>query len=210
MVNNFEHIKDFLVMKGLPLNADKQKAEDMYFTVEIVKRAKDHKEIGSNNYHFKNYYITSIEKLEFYKDEIVTLCETFGMRAYISVNKKSFKKVALNTVAEMCRLMSNDDFRRPYRVFESCSGKYLDNTDKTWVVDVDADQLDHLDAIRDMVVSCYDGKSNPIVFENPTNSGMHLITKPFNSLLFTSLAMNAGIKVPDIKKNHLTALYANI
>lgn len=209
MVDNFEHIKTFLIEKGLPEKSNKKVAEDLYFTIEIVKRAKDHKEIGSNNYHFKNYYITSIEQLDFYKNEIITLCDTFGMRAYISVNKKSFKKVALDTVAEMCRLMSNDDFRRPYRVYESCSGKYLNPSDKTWIVDVDAEQLEYIDAIRDAIDSCRDD-INPIIFENPTNSGLHLITEPFNRTLFETLMTRAGIDTPDIKLNHLTALYANV
>jgi hypothetical protein len=209
MVNNFDNIKDFLRMKGLPEKADKKKAEDLYFTVEIVKRAKDHKEIGSNNYHFKNYYITSIDRLDALKDEIITLCDTFGMRAYISVNRKSFKKVALDTVAEMCRLMSNDDFRRPYRVYESCSGKYLENSDKTWIVDLDADDLVNIEWYKTKLVELRpDGDT--IIYELPTNSGVHLITKPFNRDKFYELCDASGVNLPDIKLNHLTALYANV
>lgn len=209
MVNNFEAIKPYLRMKGLRENADKKKAEDLYFTIELVKRAKDHKEIGSNNYHFKNYYITSIDKLDHYKDEIITLCDTFGMRAYISVNRKSFKKVALDTVAEMCRLMSNDDFRRPYRVYESCSGKYVEKEDKTWIVDIDADQIDNLGFFKYWLKELRpDGDT--IVFELYSNSGIHLLTKPFNRDRFYNECTVAGINPPDIKLNHLTALYANI
>ena len=196
-------------MKGLPEKADKKKAEDLYFTIEIVKRAKDHKEIGSKNYHFKNYYITSIEKLDLYKDEIITLCDTFGMRAYISVNRKSFKKVALDTVAEMCRLMSNDDFRRPYRVFESCSGKYLEKEDKTWIVDIDADQIDNIGLFKYWLTQLRPDHDT-IICELHSNSGIHLLTKPFNRNSFYRECMVAGINTPDIKLNHLTALYANI
>ena len=209
MVNNFEKIKDFLRIKGLPEKADKKKAEDLYFTVEIVKRAKDHKETGSNNYHFKNYYITSIDRLDTLKDEIITLCDTFGMRAYISVNRKSFKKVALDTVAEMCRLMSNDDFRRPYRVYESCSGKYLENKDKTWIVDIDGDDIDNLGWYETKLCELRpDGDT--IIYKLSSNSGLHLITKPFNREKFHSECEQAGINIPDIKLNHLTTLYANI
>lgn len=209
MVDNFENIKPFLRMKGLPEKSNKKVAEDLYFTIEIVKRAKDHKEIGSNNYHFKNYYITSIEKLDYYKDEIITLCETFGMRAYISVNKKSFKKVALDTVAEMCRLMNNDDFRRPYRVYESCSGKYLDGSDKTWIVDLDSGDIDNLGWYKEMLKSMRPERDT-IIYELSSNSGLHIITKPFNRERFYNECEQAGINVPDIKLNHLTALYANV
>lgn len=209
MVDNFERIKDYLRQKGLPEKYDRQNIPDLYFTVEIVRRAKDHKEMGSSNYHFKNYYVTSIEGLDKIKDEVITICETFGMRAYISVNRKSFRAVTMNTIAELATLASKNDYRKPYSVYESCSGKYVERSDKTWIVDIDDDQIDNIGFFKYWLNELRPDHDT-IICELPTNSGIHLLTKPFNRDKFNNECQVAGINTPDIKLNHLTALYANI
>lgn len=209
MVNNFEHIKDYLRLKGLPETYDRQNIPDLYFTVEIVRRAKDHKDKGSSNYHFKNYYVTSIEGLDKIKDEVITICETFGMRAYISVNKKSFRSVTMDTIAELATLASKNDFRKPYSVFESCSGQYVERSDKAWIVDVDYDQIENYNFFKYWLNELRP-EHDTVIYELHTNSGFHIITKPFNREKFNNECQAAGINTPDIKLNHLTVLYANI
>ena len=64
---------------------------DTYFVIELMRRGKDNPDMPAANYHFKNYYIRKPEDLDKYKQEIIDLCNIFRMRAYASVNYKSFK-----------------------------------------------------------------------------------------------------------------------
>ena len=119
----------------------------------------------------------------------------------------------MNTVAEMNRRAALDDFRRPYAVFESCSGKFVDKDDKYWVVDIDKCSLHEENQItpkwkfiaQDINRCLPEGDKIELVL--PTRSGVHLVTKPFNSRQFVSYYTSKGFEIPDIKRNPLTLLY---
>lgn len=134
MTDNFNLIQPFL---QLP----QEEGGDAYYTIELIRRGKDNPDLPAANYHFKNYYIDTIRKFEKVQDEIRLLCDMMQLRAYISVNRKSFRRVTINTIATMAERMTQDDFRRPYAVFESCSGKDVSPDDKLYLVDIDEDAL---------------------------------------------------------------------
>lgn len=123
MTDNFERFRPFM---QLP----EEDGGDAYYVIELVRRGKDCPDLPAANYHFKNYYINTLKKYDSVQEEIRTLCRTLRLRAYESVNRKSFRQVTMNTIAEMSRRAAIDDFRRPYAVFESCSGKFVDKDDK--------------------------------------------------------------------------------
>ena len=66
-----------------------------FYMLQIMRRTKDQK--GYDGKHkqsiIKSYFISSVEYLESKRDEIVGLCEMFNARAYINLNKKSYKQV---------------------------------------------------------------------------------------------------------------------
>ena len=122
----------------------------------------------------------------------------------------------MNTIAEMSRRAALDDFRRPYAVFESCSGKFVDKDGKHWVVDVDDCPLYGENQMtpkwkffaEDIRQCSPEGDKVELVM--PTRSGVHLVTKPFNHHEFQRIARSRGLDVPDIQKNHLTLLFEDL
>lgn len=208
MTDNFNAYKQFITEKW---SYSDLLEGDSYFVVELIRRGKDNPDMPAANYHFKNYYIRKPEDLDKYEQEIKSLCEMLHLRAYASVNIKSFKQVSLDTMVELARRIANNDYRKNYAVFESCSGQYCHSGDKQWVVDLDDCKLhdEYPEIIKDLINSCKpDG--DKIVTELPTKSGVHIITTPFDRKQFTELCEKYYIYDVDIKKNHLTLLYENL
>ena len=208
MTDNFNAYKQFITEKWSYSDLPEG---DSYFVVELIRRGKDNPDTPAANYHFKNYYIRKPEDLDKYEQEIKSLCEMLHLRAYASINIKSFKQVSLDTMAELARRIAKNDYRKNYAVFESCSGQYCHSGDKQWVVDLDDCKLhdEYPEIIKDLINSCKpDG--DKIVTELPTKSGVHIITTPFDRKQFTELCEKYYIYDVDIKKNHLTLLYENL
>lgn len=208
MTDNFNAYKQFITEKWgyteLPEN-------DSYFVVELLRRGKDNPDLPAANYHFKNYYIRKPEDLDKYEAEIKLICDVLRLRAYASVNIKAFKQVSLDTMAELARRIANNDYKKNYAVFESCSGQYCHSGDKQWVIDCDDCKVHgvYTEIIKVLINSCKpDG--DKIVTEFPTKSGVHIITTPFDRKQFTELCNEYHIDDVDIKKNHLTLLYENL
>lgn len=211
MTDNFERFRPFM---QLP----EEEGGDAYYVIELVRRGKDCPDLPAANYHFKNYYIDTLGKYDKVQEEIRILCRTLRLRAYVSVNRKSFRQVTMNTIAEMSRRAALDDFRRPYAVFESCSGKFADKDDKHWVVDIDNCSTPGVLGDRNKSWDCRDILSicqptgDKVELVMPTRSGIHLITKPFDLQHFKELC-NRGFgwdDIPEIKKNHLTLLFEDL
>lgn len=89
MTDNFKLYRDFIAEKFAKTTL---LTIDSYFVVELMRRGKDNPDMPAVNYHFKNYYIRKPEDLDKYENEIKTLCEVLRLRAYASVNIKSFKQ----------------------------------------------------------------------------------------------------------------------
>lgn len=208
MTENFERFRPFM---QLP----EEDGGDAYYVINLVRRGKDCPDLPAANYHFKNYYIDTLKKYDSVQNEIRTLCRTFRLSAYVSVNRKSFRQVTMNTIAEMSRRAALNDFRRPYAVFESRSGKFVDKKDKHWVMDVDNCSVFGKLGERSKAWDCRDVISvckptgEKIELVMPTRSGVHLITKPFDVQHFKELCERGfgWNETPEIKRNHLTLLY---
>lgn len=209
MVDNFELFKRYYIneISIAPLPED-----DMYFVIELIRRGKDHPDLPAANYHFKNYYIRSIDDFNKYENEIKAVCNLLKLRAYISVTIKSFKQVALNTSAELARRIANGDFKKSYIVYDSCSAKYRNKFMKRYVVDID--DISKIDLIKNVINNIKPFNEQKIILEVPTKSGMHLITKPFDILHFNQKLIESKEfdkhTLPEIKKNHISLLYENV
>lgn len=210
MTNNFQLYKDFIIEKfaNTTLSTD-----DSYFVVELMRRGKDNPDMPAANYHFKNYYIRKPEDLDKYENEIKTLCEVLRLRAYASVNVKSFKQVSLDTMAELAKRIANNDYRKTYAVFESCSGSYCYSEDKTWVIDLDDCKMDDkkVKKVYEILDHIKPYDTEKVITQFPTKSGVHLITRPFDIKRFDLVYGGCfNDETADIKKNHLTLLYENL
>lgn len=210
MTNNFQLYKDFITEKFANTTLS---TEDSYFVVELMRRGKDNPDMPAANYHFKNYYIRKPEDLDKYGNEIKTLCEVLRLRAYASVNIKSFKQVSLDTMAELAKRIANNDYRKTYAVFESCSGSYCYSEDKTWVIDLDDCKMDDkkVKKVYEILNRTKPYNTEKVIAQFPTKSGVHLITRPFDIKEFDLVYGGCfNDEEVDIKKNHLTLLYENL
>lgn len=217
MTDNFTLIKDFIQSQW---GGQFDSFTDVFYTTEIIGRAKDNARIIAGNHKLKTYYIRTMEDFDKYEQEIKTICDTLHMRAYISINHKSMKHVALNAMAEYANRIAQNNFDKPYSVFDSCAAKYVERADQLWIIDVDKEDADHyslnapmtvddlVDNYIKIVESCEPKKK--IVTVIPTKSGKHIITHPFNIIQFGARAPRSKSIDAFVKKNHLTLLYENI
>lgn len=198
MTNNIELFKNYLNKFFPELNKD----PDMYFVIELIRRGKDNPTLPAANYKFKTYYINTLSDIDRFEDEIIKCCDMLRLRAYFSINKKSYYQVMLDASSEYSRRLAHHDHKKPYSIWESCSGSYLCRNDKKWVIDLDEgfEEEDYLDLI---------GKDK-ILFRLPTRSGIHLIVTPFNLKKFWEDCEKNGFPRPNILRNHLSLLYENL
>lgn len=215
MTDNFERYRDFISMtEGLPENNEKGTL-DKYYVIELMRRGKDNPDLPAANYHFKNYYIYSWKDFYRYKDEIINICNLLKLRAYGSVNYKLMSQVTLDTLAELSRRVALHDFKKPYSIFESCSGKYVSAGNHLWIVDVDGEHSHS--AILNLkwyINKMKSGYTSNVIYTMPTKSGVHLICRPFNlqdfNYNFKNVLGDQFSEIPDVKKNHLTLIYENV
>lgn len=218
MTDNFKLIKDFIQSQWAEYGRQFDSFTDAFYTIEIIGRAKDNTHIQSHK--FKSYYIKNMEDFDKYENEIKLLCDTLQMRAYISVNVKSWRNVTLNTMAEYADRIAHDNFGKPQSVFESCAAKFTDRSIQLWIIDVDKEDAEHYSFNAPMTVddlvehyikiieSCEPKKK--IVTVIPTKTGRHIITHPFNTVEFANKAPHCKCMEGIIKKNNNTLLYENI
>jgi len=211
MTDNFKLIKDFIQSQwGGQFN----NFTDAFYAVEIIGRRKDSAAVEARK--FKTYFIENIEDLDRYETEIKTICDTLQMRAYISVNSKSWRHVTLNTIAEYADRIAHDNFDKSQSVFDSCVGKFVDRSAQLWIIDVDKEDCDFYKKSLDQLVSevskvietCAPYKKAVAII--PTKSGKHIIAHPFNTEDFLNKVCCVKSADSFIKKNNSTLLYENI
>lgn len=203
IINNLEQIKPLLTFSN----------DDIFYFLTILKRKKEHKELGSNSVVIKTYYISSLEYLDLKWDEITTLCKLHQARAYINLTSRSFKRTAFHTLKKITDCILNDDFKAVRKAYDSCCGSYSIG-EKRWIVDIDEKEISplilaHIEYGCDPI-SKFESDflgfgvdfNSKIITKIPTKNGWHLITKPFNRKQFSD-------KYPeiDIQTNNPTICY---
>ena len=210
MVDNFELIKPLLSF---------DKHGDFYF-LQILQRKKDGCNVpnSSDNQRrlVKDYHITSTEKLDSLRDEIIASCNETGARAYIRLNKRNYRTVSMAFAEEtLMKSRTNQEFGNTFNEINSVIGRYPEpgKGNKTWIVDIDNTNVDSkiVKDIKDIIVNyCQPFDVEKIVAVIPTKSGVHLITRPFNQetfyRMFSQLKLSNENEV-DIKKDNPTVLY---
>jgi len=193
MVDNFKQIE---VQLAFP-------SEDSFYFVQVIQRKKDNPGIkGANNSSrlIKGYYITSVEHLEREKEEIVLLANHYNARAGINLNRRSFRRIAFQTLQKITDQMMNDDYKSVRRAYNSACGQFAKETDKKWIIDIDDKEFNCLELKKHLFN--IDPKGHKIIMILDTPNGLHVISSPFNIQEFRK-------KYPDIDihKNNPTILY---
>lgn len=210
MVDNFELIKPLLSF---------DKHGDFYF-LQILQRKKDGCNVpnSSDNQRrlVKDYHITSTEKLDSLRDEIIASCNETGARAYIRLNKRNYRTVSMAFAEEtLMKARTNQEFGNTFNEINSVIGRYPEpgKGNKTWIVDIDNTNVDSklVNDTKDIIVNyCQPFDVEKIVAVIPTKSGVHLITRPFNQetfyRIFSQFKLSNENEV-SIKKDNPTVLY---
>lgn len=169
-INNFEIIKKLL-------NFDDP---DKFYFVQIFKRRKDNPELKVNNKVIDGFYIYNEYQYDSLSSKIIEICDQNNARAYIRLNRRSDKKIALKLLSRLADRISNNDYKTR-DLYESVAGEFHSEENKTWIVDIDSDYLEKVNEIEEFVIFLQQGINRiPICNKIPTKTGCHLITGCFN------------------------------
>lgn len=160
MVDNFDKIRDYMIRQSL-----NWKDGDCYY-VQLLRRSSDDPLIDGQKdqkYHgnmhsrsVKDYLVKSIDHLNEIESDIKLLCKTFNVRAYIRLNKRNYKQIAMQILKQIAeQAASGDNFSSPFKIVSSAAG--LSNCagkDKTWLLDIDKEYLEYEQEIIDMILEC--------------------------------------------------------
>jgi len=216
MLDNFEQISDLLNFDSeeSDILGNKLKDEDTFYFAQILKRRKDKGNEGMKKgvIVVKNYYITSLEHFDKIQPEMKSLCNTLNSRAYIRLNKRSFKKTALQNIKLLIENIINEAYHSAKNLYDSACGKTPADKNKTWVVDLDTvDMSESYNGQIDVWGLDINGFINSLEPMGPklvsiieTKNGMHLITKPFNLKKFKD---EKKYSMVDVHKDGMTILY---
>ena len=200
IINNLE-----LIAPLLPKNNPK-----VFCHMQIVCRAKDHKDEKVKEGAIKTYFIKNEEHLRKIMPEVILLCEHYGARAYINVSPKSFEKLQKLMLVKLASLVCEGNIQNPRKTLNSAAGA-LTSRNPIWIVDVDNME------IKELLLGWFDNyfKLDPTLpFCNtreelyltgiiPTKQGCHLLVRPFNLKEF-----NSNFPDVDVHKNSMgTLLY---
>jgi len=209
VVNNFETIKNILNFDGKSV-----------YLVWLVMRNKDgNTQAKGNNRNrtIKSYYFLTKEQLEMRQEEIIKLCDLFNCRAYIGINKKPMNKVLFqlqNTLTDYMQQYfgGNDFIPNIHALVDSSVMKCGTEGRRMWIVDIDTKDRTQIEAIVSIINSCRSSFDCNVINELQTAHGVHLITHPFEIPQYEKL-INENTEIrefPEIKKEGLTLLYANL
>jgi len=184
--------------------------KDKFYFIELMQRKKDDSSFPANNRMVKYYFVYSLEYYNKIEDEVKKLSDCTGARVYILLNRRSYKKCMLNMLADAAKMAIDDNYLHFPNLIPSVVGKYADESDKKWIVDIDYDETKYnainkgdikslelfIDSLEPHTVE------SKIKFRVPTLHGVHLITSPFNYQKFSQEYSNI-----DIHKDNPTLLY---
>lgn len=193
VINNFQKI-------GQALHFD---SEDQFYFIQILKRNKDNPAFPQNNRLVKYYVVRSVDYFYHIEPEVKAICEATTARAYISLNRRSFKKCTMETLTEIATIVRSEQYLHLPSMFSSVVGRTSAERDKTWIIDIDTKDEGIRQEVRDFLPTIEPNPGlNKIWMEIETLHGVHLISTPFNLQKF-----KARFPDIDVHKDNPTLLY---
>lgn len=199
MINNFEQIKELLKFDN----------ENEFYFLQILQRKKDMKNIdvhltGSNNNSrlIKAYYIYSIEQLNKQEQEIIQLCNLFGARASINLNRRNAYQMSLEMMALLATNIKCNHFTQLHRLYNTICGQHHSEKDKYWIVDIDHKNRREINDVLCFIEQECQPIGNKFISLVESKSGFHLITTAFNTKQFSDKYSEL-----EIHKNNPTNLW---
>jgi hypothetical protein len=205
-MNNIELIKPFLTFES----------DDDFYVLDIIKRRKENPDMSNNHIDINTYFITSIDELDKIMPMIIGICDATVSRAYINLNVRSFRTIALYTNKKIADILISGHYRSIHKVYNSmCHSHPKPGGEKRWLIDIDwvdiATPFDFKDKPQygmvkyDLMTLQADTKVEPMLVSIPTLNGEHLITKSFNVKKFRD--KYPSFSKDTVKKDSPTLLY---
>lgn len=156
MVDNFDQIRNLLEFEN---------DGDCYY-VQCLRRQSDDPHIdgvADPRYHgnmhsrsVKDFLIPSLEYFDKVKEDIIAICNTFNVRAYIRLNKRTYKSIALEMLKHIAtQCASGETFNSPYHLVASVAGEVCAaGKNKTWIVDLDEEYVPYQEDMLRMMFEC--------------------------------------------------------
>lgn len=193
MVDNFELLGKLLEFRD----------NNSFYYVLIIKRKKDHPELGAKSRVVMSYYIRSEKELIDRKEEITMLCKWHKARAYIHLNPRNFRRVAFATLKILTECILNEEYKLARKAFNRACGRWKDRNSKLWIVDIDGENTYKVSEVLDIIKEL---KPNPGTYKDyfcvPTKNGFHAITSKFDLEAFKRICPKVAVH-----KNNPTVLY---
>lgn len=181
--------------------------EDKFYLVEILQRHKDIKDLdkshNQNNRMIKYYVIRSENQLRKLYPEIKQLCELFNARAYMYLNRRSYKKVAMSMLKTLVDYSISDQFYGISHLFVSECGKN-ESKDGYWLLDIDGTD-------DESITQRISGTLTEIAPVGPkhvhtfrTRNGFHMVVRPFDTRTLDGIKSSAKAQYSaeiELKKN---------
>lgn len=192
--------------------------------VQILQRRKDNPGLELGVKRIKSFTFYNWQDLEKQFDRIVELCDLNNARAYIRLNKQNSVDVSLRCIEEISKNLRQGHPDNNRNVWDSVSGQ--GGKKDYWVLDLDTEHLDLLESIGSDIATHFvdrhlkDPSFDPEMAEficdffpivpNHTKSGVHLITRPFDTRILDKYNKELSAKqLPtiQIQKDANTILY---
>lgn len=198
---------NFYLVKGLMNFSD----PDKFYLVQIFKRRKDNPEMKKDMIILDNFFISTEDQFDNLKYTIEKICRDNNARAYLRLNRRSFKQIALKTLGRIAKMIEDENYEHVKRAYLSCAGEFHKEENKTWLVDIDRNGLSdsdfdsYIQRIKgEVILLVKETERNPTVYEIPSKNGIHLVCPPFNSSKFKK-----GFPEVDLHRDNPIVLYSN-
>lgn len=202
IIDNINLIKNLVIFNETP--------GDFYF-VEIIKRRKENPDMTSGERIVRDFTIASEKEWELLIPKICALCIEHNARAYIRLNRRNFYKIGHRMINFINAIIESKDIQQIASissVFYKMAGKFHSESNKTWIIDLDDDDVNLYDHIYKQLVLLYELYYNKSwkITKIPTLNGVHMIVSPFNIHMFQKNNPTINLK---FHKDNPTILYYN-
>ena len=188
------------------------KNKNDFFIVRILQRRKDNPDLGYPEKQLKVYSFYSCE--DFHKQEarIKEICDLNNARAYLRLNTQNALDISLRMQKEIIDNILNDCPHKNEGVWNSITGK--EGSKSFWILDLDEEHLHLRMKIADDISRSFRERKDslfgePIEF-NWTKSGVHILTKPFDTRIlekYNKELSSKGIPTIVVQRDANTILY---
>lgn len=168
-VDNFDIVKTIMNFSS---------SGDFYF-VQVVQRKKDG--VIKRQYNvIKSYIIENIDQLYEKKAEMIVLCNIFKARLLLWINKRNYKKISYKLLEELVKKVTSEN----YNIKNLLTSVITSNaSERRWIIDIDKDNMGIVDDVENFVSKIIP-KDGKILAKVPSKNGIHLVTTPFNLIMF--------------------------